>query len=73
MVDLKPNRQPTRLTGGKGDHKVEMWVEIEGRPLEIYGISEGDDGILEGWIVSEIDKVGFRPLDRSKLSFLMQY
>jgi hypothetical protein len=56
MADPNPD-QPTRLTGKKGDHTFEMWVEVEGTPLEVYGISEGDDGILEAWIASEIDKV----------------
>lgn len=54
--------QPTRLTGGKGDYKVEMWVEIEGRPLDVYGVSEGEDGVPEAWIVSEIHKVSFPPV-----------
>jgi hypothetical protein len=48
---------PTRLIGKKGDYTFEMWIEVEGRPLEVYGISEGEDGILEAWITSEIDKV----------------
>jgi hypothetical protein len=48
---------PTRLTGKKGDHTFAMWVEVEGRPLEIYGITEGEDRILEAWVASEIDKV----------------
>jgi hypothetical protein len=48
---------PTRLTGKKGDYTFEMWVEIEGRPLEIYGLTTGDDGVLEAWIASEIGKV----------------
>jgi hypothetical protein len=50
---------PTHLTSKKGDYTFEMWVEVEGRPLEIYGVSEGDDGILEAWIASEIDKVSW--------------
>lgn len=29
--------QPTRLTGKKGDMKFEMWVEVEGEPIEVYG------------------------------------
>jgi hypothetical protein len=56
MADPNPD-QPTRLTGKKGDFSFEMWVEVEGRPLEVYGIAEGHDGILEAWIASEIDKV----------------
>jgi hypothetical protein len=57
MVKLDPGVQPLRLTGKKGNYTFEMWVEIEGRPLEVYGVSEGEDGILEAWIVSEIGKV----------------
>jgi hypothetical protein len=64
MADLKAIR-PTRLTGKKGGGKgaitFEMWVEVEGKPLEVYGITEGEDGILEGWIVSEVGKVSFEP------------
>jgi hypothetical protein len=49
----------TRVTGKKGDYTFEMWVEIEGRPLDVYGVSEGQDGVLEAWVVSEIGKVSF--------------
>jgi hypothetical protein len=61
MADLKPIAQATRLTGKKGDYTFEMWVEVEGKPLEVYGVSEGEDGILEGWIVSEVGKVSVDP------------
>jgi hypothetical protein len=57
MVKPDPGVRPLRLTGKKGDYTFEMWVEIESRPLEVYGVSEGEDGILEAWIVSEIGKV----------------
>jgi hypothetical protein len=65
MADLKPIAQPTRLTGrkggGKGGITFEMWVEVEGKPLEVYGITEGEEGILEGWIISEVGKVSVDP------------
>jgi hypothetical protein len=51
--------QPTRLTCKTDDYEFEMWVEIEGRPLDVYGVSEGQDGVLEAWVVSEIGKVSF--------------
>jgi hypothetical protein len=47
----------TRLTGKKGDYTFEMWVEIEGRPVAVYGVTEAEDGTPEGWFVSEIGKV----------------
>jgi hypothetical protein len=62
---------PTRLTGKKGDMTFAMWVEIEGKPLPIYGVTEGDDGIPEAWVCSEIDKVSCHTLDRSKLFFVL--
>jgi hypothetical protein len=39
--------EPKRLTGRKGDYKFEMWVEIEGKPLEIYAVTQGVDGTPE--------------------------
>lgn len=57
MVKPDSSVRPHRLTGKKGDYTFDMWVEIEGRPLKVYGVSEGEDGILEAWIVSEIGKV----------------
>jgi hypothetical protein len=49
--------QATRLTGRKDDYGFEMWVEIEGTPVEVYDVKELDDGTHEGWFISEIDEV----------------
>jgi hypothetical protein len=49
--------QPTRLIGKKGDLTFELWVEIDGKPLQIYGENEGEDSITEAWIPSEEGKV----------------
>ena len=35
----------------------EMWVEIEGKPLEVFAEEESTDGALEAWIASEEGKV----------------
>lgn len=51
-------QRPTPLTGTKRNFTFEIWVEIEGRPLEIYGETRGEDGVLEAWIPSEEGKVG---------------
>jgi hypothetical protein len=49
--------EATRLTGRKDDYGFEMWVEIEGTPVEVYDVKELEDGTHEGWFISEIDEV----------------
>jgi hypothetical protein len=49
--------EPKRLTGKEGDFDFEMWVEVDGKPLEIYAVTKGDGGVPEAWIASEIGKV----------------
>lgn len=49
--------EPKRLTGKRGEFDFEMWVEVEGRPLEVYAVTEGEGGVPEAWIASEIGKV----------------
>jgi hypothetical protein len=51
--------RPTILTGRKDNMTFEMWVEIEGRPVEVYGEVEMDGGGSEAWIASEEGKVLF--------------
>lgn len=47
----------TRLTGKKGNITFEMWVEIDGKALEVYDEAEIDGGGSEAWIASEEGKV----------------
>jgi hypothetical protein len=54
--------EPKRLTGKKGEYNSEMWVEIDGRPLEVYAVTEGEGGVPEAWIASEIGKVSSGPV-----------
>lgn len=39
--------QPTRLSCKKGDFESEMWVQIDGKPVEVYGATVGADGTPE--------------------------
>jgi hypothetical protein len=52
--------EPKRLIGKKEDFDFEMWVEVDGKPLEIYAVTEGEGGVPEAWIASEIGKVSSR-------------
>jgi hypothetical protein len=52
-----PEQQSTILTGEKGGMVFEMWVEVDGKPLEVYAAAEMDDGGSEAWIASEDGKV----------------
>jgi hypothetical protein len=56
-MESNDSAEPKRLTGRKGEFHFEMWVEIEGKPLEIYAVTQGADGTPEAWIASEIGKV----------------
>jgi hypothetical protein len=49
--------QSTVLTGKKDDVTFEMWIQIDGRPLKVYGEAEMDGGGSEAWIASENGKV----------------
>lgn len=48
---------PTSLIAKKGNITFEMWVEIDGRPLEVYTEEELMEGGAEAWIASEDGKV----------------
>lgn len=50
---------PTVLTGKRDDITFEMWIEIDGRPLKVYGEAEMEGGGSEAWIASENGKVRF--------------
>lgn len=52
-----PGKQPTVLIGKKDGVTFEMWVEIDGRTLEVYGEAEMEGGGSEAWIASEDGKV----------------
>jgi hypothetical protein len=51
--------RPRVLIGKKGNMTFEMWVKIDGRPLEVYGEAELDEGGSEAWIASEEGEVRF--------------
>jgi hypothetical protein len=53
----KAQERPTSLKGKKDSFEFEIWVEIDGKPLEAYGVTEGEDGVPEAWIASEAGKV----------------
>lgn len=57
--DVEPQAHPTILTGRKEDISFEMWVEVDGKPLKVYGEAEMESGGSEAWIASEIGKVCF--------------
>lgn len=57
--DVEPRAHSTILTGRKEDISFEMWVEVDGKPLEVYGEAEMESGGSEAWIASEIGKVCF--------------
>lgn len=50
-------KRPTRLTGKKDGITFEIWVEIDGKPLEVFGEADSDDGGSEAWITSKEGKV----------------
>jgi hypothetical protein len=52
-----PKKPATVLTGKKDGVTFEMWVEIDGRALEVYAEAEMDGGGSEGWIASQEGKV----------------
>jgi hypothetical protein len=49
--------RPRVLIGKKGNMTFEMWVKIDGRPLEVYGEADLEGGGSEAWIASEEGKV----------------
>ncbi|GHJ86169.1 hypothetical protein NliqN6_2571 [Naganishia liquefaciens] len=53
---MSQGNQTTSLSGRKGNVTFEMWVEIEGKPLEVFAEEESTDGALEAWIASEEGK-----------------
>lgn len=54
----KTTARSTGLKGKKEEFDFEVWVEIDGKPLEVYGVNQGDDGVpAEAWIASEGGKV----------------
>ena len=52
-----------------------MWVEIEGKPLEVYAQGELMEGGSEAWIASENGKVRLladkRDLKLAKVGFIL--
>jgi hypothetical protein len=52
-----PREQPTVLVGKKDGVTFEMWVEIDGKKLEVYGEAEIVGGGSEAWIASQEGKV----------------
>jgi hypothetical protein len=52
-----PKKQATVLTGKKDGVTFEMWVEIDGKPVEVYGAADVDGKGSEACIASEEGKV----------------
>jgi hypothetical protein len=52
-----PKKPSMILTGKKDGMTFEMWVEIDGKPVEVYGAADLDGEGSEAWIASEEGKV----------------
>jgi hypothetical protein len=49
--------RPTSLTGKKDGYSFEIWVNVGGERVKVYGEAEMDEGGSEAWIASEEGKV----------------
>jgi hypothetical protein len=61
-VEPRKKEHPTVLTGRRDDVNFEMRVEVDGKPLKIYGDREMDGDGSEAWIASENGKVSHSTL-----------
>jgi hypothetical protein len=66
-----PGPPTTVLTGKKDDITFEMWIEIDGSPLKVYGEAEMEGGGSEAWVASENGKVCYLELYLLSAHFLV--